>query len=76
MTEDALSKLFTPFFTTKIYGTGLGLSICQRIIEAHCGSIVVRSVVNEGTEVILRLPLTHDFCPDNNDGTHDCAPCC
>ena len=75
MTEEILSKLFTPFFTTKTYGTGLGLAICQRIIEAHCGSIMVRSVVNEGTEVILRLPLTHDFCPDNDD-KHDCAPCC
>jgi two-component system, sporulation sensor kinase D len=55
-------ELFTPFFTTKIHGTGLGPAICQRIIEAHCGSIEVHSVVNEGTEVVIRLPLTYDFC--------------
>ena len=62
MTEETMTKLFTPFFTTKIYGTGLGLAICQRIIEAHCGSIEVQSIVNEGTEVVIRLPLIHDLC--------------
>jgi two-component system sporulation sensor kinase A len=57
MDNETIKKLFTPFFTTKIYGTGLGLPICQRIIEAHGGSIAIHSAVNQGTTLSLRFPL-------------------
>ncbi len=33
------SKIFTPFFTTKIQGTGLGLTICKSLIEKLDGNI-------------------------------------
>lgn len=56
--EETTAKLFTPFFTTKIYGTGLGLAICQRIMEAHNGSIQIESELNAGTTITLRLPVT------------------
>ncbi|MDY0190035.1 MAG: CHASE4 domain-containing protein [Desulfuromonas sp.] len=52
-----LDKLFTPFFTTKLYGTGLGLPICQRIIEAHHGTMQIDSNTDEGTTFILRFPI-------------------
>lgn len=58
MSEETTAKLFTPFYTTKIYGTGLGLPICQRIIEAHHGSIQIESELNVGTTITLRLPIT------------------
>lgn len=57
--EEAKSKLFTPFFTTKPTGegTGLGLSISFEIIaRQHGGSITVDSQVNEFTEFTIRLP--------------------
>ena len=57
MDNETIKKLFTPFFTTKIYGTGLGLPICQRIIEAHGGYIAIHSAVNQGTTISLRFPL-------------------
>jgi signal transduction histidine kinase len=57
--EENLDKLFNPFFTTREVGqgTGLGLSITYRIIADHGGNIDVKSVVGEGTEFIITLPI-------------------
>jgi two-component system, sporulation sensor kinase D len=57
MPEEALSKIFTPFFTMKDTGTGLGLVVCQRIIHMHKGKIEIKSKVNEGTIVSIFLPM-------------------
>lgn len=56
--EENLSKIFTPFFTTKPIGvgTGLGLAIVYAILEGHNATIEVTSEVNVGTEFILRFP--------------------
>jgi len=49
--------IFDPFFTTKGKGIGLGLSICQRIVEAHNGTIEVESKVGKGTTFVVKLPI-------------------
>ncbi|MBN3521014.1 histidine kinase [Algoriphagus lutimaris] len=53
-------KIFQPFFTTKPTGsgTGLGLSLSYDIVKVHGGDLRVRSVDEEGTEMILLLPVT------------------
>lgn len=63
MTMATKQKLFDPFFTTKAIGkgTGLGLSISYQIItEHHRGSLWVNSILGEGTEFIIVIPLNQD----------------
>ena len=55
-----LDNIFRPFFTTKGHGTGLGLSLARRIVEAHGGSIRVRSQVGKGTQFEVRLPIARE----------------
>ncbi len=56
-------RLFEPFFTTKPMGkgTGLGLSISyQIIVEKHQGSFTCSSILGQGTEFKIVLPLRRD----------------
>jgi len=55
-----LSRIFTPFFTTRQQGTGLGLSITQRIIEQHGGEINVLSSPGKGTNFSIIFPYPRD----------------
>lgn len=56
ITEENLSKIFEPYFSTKETGTGLGLAIVKRVVEEHSGTIDVESKPNEGTKFTVRLP--------------------
>ena len=49
-------RLFEPFYTTRTDGTGLGLAIVRGVVEAHRGSVQVKSAPGCGSEFILRLP--------------------
>ncbi|WP_223787771.1 DAHL domain-containing protein [Marinicella meishanensis] len=59
MSESTIKQIFDPFFTTKEVGegTGLGMSISYKIIKSHGGDIEVNSLLNQGTQVTVKLPL-------------------
>ncbi len=52
-----IQSIFDPFFSTKETGTGLGLPISQGIVESHDGLLRIRSKEDEGTTVIIELPI-------------------
>jgi signal transduction histidine kinase len=54
---DDLRRIFEPFYSKRSGGTGLGLPIARRIVTAHGGRIDVESVVGEGTQILIRLPV-------------------
>jgi signal transduction histidine kinase len=59
ITQDALPRIFDPFYTTKEVGkgTGLGLTIAYKIVSQHGGRIDVRSEVGSGSTFTVVLPI-------------------
>ncbi|HRZ86543.1 MAG TPA: ATP-binding protein, partial [bacterium] len=56
ISQECLSKLFEPLFTSKPRGIGLGLFIARNIVERHKGTISITSPPGAGTNVTIRLP--------------------
>jgi signal transduction histidine kinase len=57
ISEELVSKLFEPFFSTKDGGTGLGLALTQQIIREHGGDIRVDSRPGHGAVFVVSLPI-------------------
>jgi signal transduction histidine kinase len=57
MSPEVLSKIFEPYFTTKVGGTGLGMVFVRQIIDEHRGTINLESEVGRGTIVTIKLPI-------------------
>ena len=55
--EDAMPRLFEPFFSLKANGTGLGLAIARRTLEAHGGWITAAIRPEGGMTFDVDLPL-------------------
>ncbi|MCK9201521.1 MAG: ATP-binding protein [Gallionella sp.] len=59
ISEQAMGKIFDPFYTTKPVGkgTGLGLSISYGIVERHGGELTAGNLSHGGAEFKLCLPV-------------------
>lgn len=59
--EPETQKIFDLFISSKgSAGTGLGLAVCKRIVEAHGGSITVKSEKGKGATFSFSLPVAHN----------------
>ena len=60
--EEDLNRIFERFYrvdkarTREMGGTGLGLSIAKEILDKNGGSIDIKSQINKGTEVVIKIP--------------------
>jgi PAS domain S-box-containing protein len=57
ISEEDLTRIFNPFFTTRPGGTGLGLPAVRRIAQAHGGRVEVKSSPGKGSTFTVRLPI-------------------
>jgi PAS domain S-box-containing protein len=57
MSEQTLSRLFEPFFSTKFQGRGMGLAASLGIIRAHGGGLTVHSILGAGTTFRVFWPI-------------------
>jgi signal transduction histidine kinase len=67
ISDQDLPRVFMPFFrgepsrSRDTGGVGLGLTLAKRIVEAHAGTIELRSRFDVGTVVRVKLPC-HGEC--------------
>jgi CheY-like chemotaxis protein/anti-sigma regulatory factor (Ser/Thr protein kinase) len=63
ISEDAINRVFERFFQANIElnrgyeGSGLGLSIVKEYVNLLNGKIEIQSIVNQGTRVVVYLPI-------------------
>jgi signal transduction histidine kinase len=57
ISEEAKTKIFSPYFTTKTSGTGLGLARTLKIVEVWQGRIWLETNDLEGATFIVELPI-------------------
>ncbi len=74
MSEESLSKIFEPYYTTKANGTGLGMTMVYKIIKEFSGDIIVDSKEGEGTAFTITFPIpqkdTKLLTSDGGDHDH------
>jgi PAS domain S-box-containing protein len=58
--QDAMARIFEPFYTTKPSGMGMGLAISRSILEAHGGRLWATAKDGPGTVFHFSLPKFHE----------------
>ena len=66
ISDEDLTSIFNPFFTTRAGGTGLGLPAVRRIARAHGGTVEVNSAVGLGSTFTLHLPINSPNRPEQS----------
>ncbi|MBP7529066.1 MAG: hypothetical protein KA801_14140, partial [Syntrophorhabdaceae bacterium] len=59
ISQEAITRIFEYYYTTKDKGIGLGLPISYMIVKDHGGDIKATSVAGQGTTFTIVLPRKH-----------------
>jgi signal transduction histidine kinase len=73
MTDEAITRAFDPFFSTKFLGRGLGLSVVQGIVRSHGGFVKVLSQPGSGTVFHVLLPVAREVKPSSEKAAETCV---
>lgn len=65
LSNEAIERVFKPFFTTKQNGTGLGLANVRKIVELHGGKVSACNRTEGGACFSMRLPLVKEGFREN-----------
>ncbi|MFP4179929.1 MAG: two-component system sensor histidine kinase NtrB [Spirochaetaceae bacterium] len=57
ISDEKITKIFEPYYTTKDFGSGLGLTVVYKVVREHGGEISVQSQEGEGTVFTISLPV-------------------
>lgn len=60
ISQENLSRIFDPFFSTKQGGAGLGLAIVHNIVSQHNGSVNMENSLQQGAIVNISFPLLRE----------------
>ena len=64
ISEEDVSRIYDPYFSTKATGSGLGLATVYAIIKNHDGEIRVFSRLKHGTTFAITLPAQEGGAPE------------
>lgn len=59
ISQETLTHLFEPFFSTKANGAGIGLALCKDLIAEHGGQMTAKSEAGKGATFIVKLPISN-----------------
>ncbi|MCK9445018.1 MAG: transporter substrate-binding domain-containing protein [Tissierellaceae bacterium] len=65
--DEEKDKLFDPFYSSKKNSYGIGLSVTDRLVRDNRGEIQVFSQLNQGTTVLINMPIGPELGEDGND---------
>lgn len=74
MSQETLSRLMDPFFTTKFTGRGLGMSAVMGIMKTHSGALFVDSTPGKGTTITILIPASKTVPSDSDHAASTALP--
>lgn len=78
--QEEIKHIFDPFYQAdsvmnrRFEGSGIGLALVKELVDLHKGSIHVNSIMDQGSEFIVELPVGRSFYQDGEMASAEIAP--